>query len=432
MFRRAAVGALLVSGPLAAQAPLPPQTPAPPLGPSAPVTPASVSPMMPVGPSPLGQPGRILAPGEPQQFPPNLVPGQTPDGAPTLPGNPTVQLPLPENLRRIDHPTVTVRRHNESWQLWAGGVLFRDFGPNQAAAEEAQRVIRLLRPTEWGVIGTQRSVVEYGLTNGQAATWGPSPKWSLRVDLGGVRAEEVRGAWVLRDHENILLNFGRDRADAEQAAAVCRRYGFNRVGLVGFPTPVMAYLYAAPAAAGEQKSAGPLAALSAAAQEQQMTRTGVPVPGIGFVGERLVIDPRKLDVRRDRNEWVVAAGPDVLARFGASDWAARDAKKVLQDMRVTEVCAVGGVTFFLSNGVPPSRVPFSVQGTRFDPHGLKARPAAGRWGVYEATGKELVPATTEQEAEQLVKLIQAFGFDQVCQVGTSPRASLRFLAKAGR
>ena len=431
MFRRAALGAVLVAGPLAAQAPLPPQSPAPPVGPSAPAVPARVAPMMPVGPSPVVQPGRVSAPGEPQPLPPNLLPGQTQDGTPTAPGNPALQLPLPENLRKIDHPTVTVRRHNESWQLWAGGTLFRDFGPNQAAAEEAQRVLRLLRPTEWAVIGSRRPVVEYGLTNGQAITWGPSPKIWLPIDLAAVRAEEVRGAWVLRDDANMLLNFGPDRGDAEQAAAVCRRYGFNRLGLIGFPNPAMAYLYAAPAA-GAQQAAGPLGALAVAAQEQQMTRTGVPVPGLGYVGERVVIDPRKLDVRRDRSEWVLAHQSDVLFRFGPSDWVARDAKKVLQDMRVTEVCSLAGVTFFLSNGVPPGRVPFAAQGSRFDPKGLKVRPAAGRWGVYEATGKELVPAASEPEAEQLVKLIQAFGFDQVCQVGTSPRASLKFLARAGR
>jgi hypothetical protein len=344
-----------------------------------------------------------------------------------------VALPHREDLRPIDHPTVTVRRQNESWQLWAGRSLMRDFGPDRAAAEEALRTIRGLRPTEWATIGTARPVVDYALTNGKPATWAPNPKWSVPVDLKSVRAVSVRGAWVVQDDENIILNFGTDRPGAEQAAAVARRYGFNRVGMVGFPTPAMAYFYAAPVLAQQNKGPDPTAALARAAQENQLTRTGVAVPGVGFVGERLTIDARKVEVRKDRGEFVLAHGTDVLARFGQSEWAARDALKVVRDCRFTEFCTVGpGATFFLVNGAAPTRVPFSVQGTKFDPQQVKARPLDGRWGVFEGSGKMLFPAATKEEAEQLVRVVQAYQFDQLCQVGLSPRASLKFLAKTGR
>src|SRR5690606_921243 len=111
------------------------------------------------------------------------------------------------------------------------------------AAEDAKQIVRDLRPTEWGTIGQKRTVVEYGLTNGEAPTWTPHPKWSLRIDLASVRAEQVRGAWVMRDDANIFLNFGTEQVEAEQASLVCRRYGFNHIGLVGFPTPLMSYFY---------------------------------------------------------------------------------------------------------------------------------------------------------------------------------------------
>lgn len=254
----------------------------------------------------------------------------------------------------------------------------------------------------------------------------------MPVDLKEVRADSVRGAWVLRDAGNILLNFGPDRAGAEQAAAVCRRYGFNRVGLVGFPAPKFAYLFAAPVAGADRPAgADPSAALVAAAQEQHLTRTGVPVPGAGFVGERLVIDHRKAEVRKDRSEWVLAHGPDVLVRFGASEWAARDALKVVQDLRATEFCTVAGVTFLLVNGAAPTRVPFAAQGSRFSPAGLQVRPADARFAVYDGAGRQLFVVGTKEEGEQLVQVIRAFQFDQTAQVGLSPRASLRFLAKTG-
>ena len=131
--------------------------------------------------------------------------------------------------------------------------------------------------------------------------------------------------------------------------------------------------------------------------------------------------------------YVLAHGPDVLANFGHSEWAARDALKVVKDCRFTEFCTVGpGATFFLVNGAAPTRVPFSVQGTTFDPQQLKARPVSGRWGVFESGGRMIFPATTKEEAEQLIRVVQAYQFDQLCRVGLSPRASLKFLAKTGR
>jgi hypothetical protein len=401
--RLATLGALLLARPLSAQAP-PPGDPRP----------------LP----PIFAPGQLPVPGyEPaQQADPNFPP---PD--------PGVQLPQREDLRKIEYHAVTVRRQNESWQLWAGPTLMHDFGKDQAAVEEALRAVRGLRPTEWATIGSARPVVEYGLTDGKPATWAPSPKWSVPVDLKSVRAENVRGAWVVRDEENILLNFGTDRPGAEQAAAVAKRYGFNRVGMVGFPNPAMAYFYAAPVLAKQNKGPDPAAALVRASQEGQLTRTGVPVPGVGFVGERLAIESRKVEVRKDRGEFVLAHGPDTLARFGQSEWAARDALKVVQDCRFTEFCTIGpGVTFFLVNGAAPTRVPFSVQGTKFEPASVKARQADGRWGVFEGGGRMLLPAGTKEEADQLVRVIQAYQFDQLCQVGLSPRASLKFFAKTGR
>lgn len=387
------------------------------------------APVQPMGP----MPGGPIAP--PQALPRTAVDGATPTTTPETPGgDPTAILPQKEDLRPIDSTAATLRKFNENWQLIVGGKVFREFGHDQTAAEEALRTMRGLRPTEWASIGSPRTIVEYGLTNGKPAPWVPTPKWSLGFDLRTVRAEPTQGVWVVRDDEAIILNFGTARQDAEQAAAVARKYGFNRVGLIGSPRPIMAYFYAAPIIASAAKSDPGASALARAAQEQALTRTGIPVPGLGFVGERIVIDPRKVEVRKEQSEYVLAHGTDVLARFGQSEWSARDAQKVIQDARFTEFCRVGsaGVTFFLVNGKPPTRVPFSVQGNGFQPTGLKVRANGPTWGVYEGSGRMLFPAANQEEAEQIVRVIQMYGFDQTCQIGLSPRSSLKFLAKSGR
>lgn len=412
---------------------------------------------------PLPQAGRPSAaqslPGEPRMLPPiGSQPLPFPQAGQTQPAfstpsnpaaqpqaeqprsrpqpDPSVVLPRTEQLARIDPSLVTVRRLNDSWQLWAGPRMMRDFGQDAQSAQDALTAIRNLRPTEWAVIGSPRPVVEYGLVKGEPSPWLPYLRNSLPIDRKTVRAESVRGAWVVRDDRNILLNFGPYRGDAEQAAAVAKRYGFNRVGLIGSPTPTMAYYFTvdAPPSTNGPDENDPFIALTRASQEANLSRTAVDVPGVGLVGERTVLDMRRLDVRKERGEWVLANGADVLGRFGYSEMAARDALRVIRDVRLTEFCRVGtGMTFFLSHGQAPTRVSYAAQRERFDYTRLDARAdGAGGWGVYEGAGRQLFPAGSREEADLVIRVIQAYQFDQVCQLGSSPKASLRFLAKTGR
>jgi hypothetical protein len=338
-------------------------------------------------------------------------------------------LPYPEQLAPIDPATVTVRRVNNGWQVWAGQRLFKDLAGRETDGQEVARVLRELRPTEWAAIGSPRPVVEYGLIQGKPPLSGGFPKAVVPIDLATVRVEPVKGVWCLRDDDNILFNFGLARADAEQALGVVRKYGFNRVGVVGNPgAPTMAYLFATLEAEKAPRPAG--GALVAAAQENALTRTGIPVPGVGYVGEMVKIEPRKVEARREGAEWVVAHGPDVLARLGPGEWQAQDAARLIRDGRFTEFCKFGstGLTFFLVNGKAPTRVPFAAQGRRFNLADLKAQSINGRWAVTEA-GRHLFDVTGPDEGEQLIRLLRHFQFDQVCQLGASPRASLRFLAR---
>lgn len=405
--RLAPLGLLLATHTLIAQLPDPPR----PLPPTVPLTPPQ-------------------APSEPQKLPPSVAP-QPP--ITTAPHDPAVRLPQKENLQKFDAALVRVRETRDGWQLWSGVKLLRDFGMDHNAAEDARKAIRDLRATEWATIGGTRTVVEYGIHDGKAPTSSVNPRSALPVDIVSVRAEQVRGVWVMRDDHNILLNFGTAKQDAEQAAAVARKYGFNHLGLIGEPaSPKMTFFFAAKVPTDQPR--GNNAPLATALQEQNLTRTGIAVPGLGFVGEQLKVDFRRVEVRKERGEFVLAHGTDVFAKFGPNDWTARDALKVVQECRFTEFCKVGSadVTFFLVNGAAPTKVPFMAQGIRFNPTTLKARQTEARWGVFETSGRMLFSAATADEAGQLIKLVQAYQFDQMCQVGMSPRASLKFLAKVGR
>lgn len=399
------------------------------------VLPAS-SPLPARGPAPYQVPNepRLLPPLSPTPaVPPTNAVGPTPQERNTPQPDLTVRLPLAENRVRLDTSAISLRMQYESWQLWLGPQVFRDYGKAARDAQDVLATLRTLRPTEWAAIGSPRTVVEYGLTNGEAPAWAPISRVAIPIDLKTIRAEPVRGAWCVRDDSNILLNFGADRSGAEQAAAVPKRYGFNRLGLIGTPSPAMAFYFAAPASASNRpQEANPFAALNVAAQEASLTRTGVDVPGVGLVGERVMLDRGRLEVRKDRGEWVLAQGPDVLARFGYSEFTARDAQRVVIDARFTEFCRIGGMAFFLVDGKPPTRVPFNAQGPRFDPARLEAKEANGVWGVYENNGRLLFPAASAADADQIIRVVKAYRFDQLCQVGLSAKASMKFLSKQGR
>ena len=388
-----------------------------------------VSQIYPGAPSEPGKLPAIVAPPVTAKPMVAIPPGQGPSEQPNRPQT-TIQLPFPENKIKLEGGAVMIRRQGESCQLWSGTTYLKDLGRDRTESDEIVRIMRELRPTEWVYIGKKSSVVEYGLTNSEAFAPTHPPKNSQPIDLKTVRAEGIRGAWVLRDDHSILLNFGSSREDAQQAAAVVQRYGFNRIGSVGQGFQVFY------AQLGQQPNDGPnpLAATHVADQERNLSRTGIEVPGVGFIGERIVMNPSKVEYRKERGEWLVVHGSDVIARFGASEWSARDAVRLIQDMRFTEYCKFNDeISFFLVNGQAPTRVPFSVQASRYDVDGLKVRPAsAGAFGVYDSNGRQVFSVPTETDAKNLVKLLQHYRFDQTCQMGLSSRACLKFLAKGGR
>jgi hypothetical protein len=358
---------------------------------------------------------------------PPLVQPQPQSGGNT-PAVSELPLPFPEQKFGIDPGNVTMKRIGANWQIWAGQRVLRDVANDEDAAKDIVRAIRELRPTEWASIGAPRPFVEYGLTQGKPVMVAGFPKMMVPIDLRTVRAEMFKGTWLLRDDGNILLNFGPRRAEAEQAAAVVQKYGFNRIGVAGTPAQNMTYFFAMPEAEGFPNGGS---GVPAAFQESALTRTGIPVAGVGFVGEMVKIDPRKVEVRKDGFEWVVAFGPDVVARFGPTEFLARDAAKVIQEGRFTEFCRVGSnnLTFFLVNGKAPTKVPFAAQVKRFDPAALRPHQIADKWYVTE-NGRPLFDVASAEEGDVLIRLLKSYQFDEVCQVGQTARASMVFLAKS--
>jgi hypothetical protein len=361
---------------------------------------------------------------------------------------------------------VSVKRVIGGWQVWAGQRVLRDVGDNENSARDLARVFRDLRATEWVTIGGAKPIVEYGLINGRPAVavapvdpkagtnagsgsgagtsqlpvvpagfsgpgiTGAGAKFVQPIDLRTARAEPIRGVWCVRDDDTLLFNFGTDKAGAEQAIAVIRKYGFNRVGVVGAPTqPVMSYLFVSLEPERQKLAGGPLLMN---AQIEALTRTGIPIAGVGFTGEMVKIDPRKVEARKDGTEWVVAAGPEVLGRFGPTEWAAREAARTVQDAKFTEFCKLGGtsgLTFFLRDGKAPTRAPFNAQGRNFDLTALKVQQINDKWAVTE-NNKHLFDVSGPQEGEVVIRVLKSYGFDQLAHLTAGgPKGGVTFMVK---
>jgi len=342
-----------------------------------------------------------------------------------------ITLPRDEKLLVVDQRSLRVQYLANRLVLTNNNQVFRQFDSKSNDAEVVKQLLNDLVVVRWGTIGVQRIVVEYGLTldaRGEVVVPPNAgfPQGVVSFDLKSLRVEAVRGAWCVRDNDSIILNFGLEKLEAEQAVAVCQKYGFNRLGTVGRGRePAVTYFIAA-----TDTTPGASPTKSADLQRQVLTRTGIDVPGLGFIGERIAIEPKKLEVRRDGSDVTLRMGNEILAHFGSDEWAARDAVRVIEQARFTEFCRFGGMTFFLVKGKAPTAVPFHARSTRFDPASLRSRELNGKWYAIDASGRPVLPATDEKEAVEIVKIVKAFGFDTVATVGNSPTANLQFLVKS--
>src|SRR5205807_8532615 len=75
-------------------------------------------------------------------------------------------------------------------------------------------------------------------------------------------------------------------------------------------------------------------------------------------------DYRRVEVRRDKNEWKLVCGSHVLANFGANQLDAQLAWNTIQHYRFTEHCWIGKpapvFSYFLVGGQAPRGLKFGI------------------------------------------------------------------------
>jgi hypothetical protein len=483
---------LLTAGrPLFAQAPPPPTLPSsfftaggrdgmirglgngpPPPGPSTPgvggFRPAALTPAAPAS-TPFVNPAPAVAPA-----------ASTPPAAQPTP----LALPAPEHLITFNPDMADLNWTGRDWQLAAGGVLLKNFGPREREAREALRLVRELRLSQYAPVGGPPPVLEYWLADGKAPSALSPGLHTVPLHPADIAVEQQDGQWCLNDGRRALFNFGRDEDGARQALAVIQKYGFAQVAVVGQGAPAMlVFLTAAsdvpagaephvrvrPVSVPHDPPAGPItshpapgmpgaapaapagapgaqpAAAPPAPQVMQapvvpaipaLRPTGAvvsPAAPLDDLAERTPFDWRQVQLRQDGKDWRLTAGGLVLADFGTDERAARIGLSAMQYYHFTERCVVGGdggrLSYFLVNGQAPHGVLFGVDNRPFQPDRLEAKQVEGRWAVCEGDAPLLKFGAKPDEAKRAVEAIRRGGFDRLCRLGADGDKGMTFLVR---
>lgn len=335
---------------------------------------------------------------------------------------------LKEDLVTFDPAAVTVRQVDGHWQLRTEAVVLKDFRTNRDAALAAARLIQSLRVNQMGAVPGSNPPFEYWLVAGKPPRLMNAEATILPLVGRAVRAEPAGGTWVVTDGLKGLYSFGNDAAAAHRAAVVCWKYGFNQLGIVGSPQPIMYVPLADPDQTSRERSmpvppASPIDVLGDASKYSLL------LPDNVFAGPKQSIDVSRLKIaRRERGEVVLVHDDEVLARFGGSEAEARTALRALQDGRVTELVRVGsgGFPLFLSDGQAIHGEPLGAVRKSIRPDRLKLQEIRQKWWVV-ADNRPLVEVGTREDAELLARVIQHFELRSLCLIGRPERGGLRLL-----
>jgi hypothetical protein len=354
-----------------------------------------------------------------------------------------VAAPAPFSLRTFDPLKTEIRHLDNRWVLLADGAVLKEFAGREADAREALHVIRTLKLNQHGTVGSP-PVMEYWLSDGHAPFSAEQGLRLVPLDLNTLQVDQADGQWRLRDKQRLLFTFGVKRQDAYLALDIIRHYGFTQLGHVGPFVPSMVYFLGnrsdqgrAPLlpppqlqTPGPQVTRGTAKPPPGTAADPQPTQTPArAIVQVGFTApqpapeltEHRRFDYRRVEVRRDKNEWKLVCGSHVLANFGPNQLDAQLAWNTIQHYRFTEQCFLGKpvpvFSYFLIGGQAPRGLKFGIMTQPLRPEAVLVRRLGTGWAVC-ADEQPLVGFERLEEARELAETIQRHHFEYLCRIGT--------------
>jgi hypothetical protein len=148
----------------------------------------------------------------------------------------------------------------------------------------------------------------------------------------------------------------------------------------------------------------------------------------------VTFDWRQVQLRRDKEDWKLAAGSLVLASFGPNERDARQGLAALQHYHFTEQRQIGrprpAFTYYLVNGEAPRGLMFGLGSVPFQPDALALRELDGNWTLADGNKPILQFGDRAEEAKQALQVIQKYRFDHLYRIGPGGTTGMTVLVRS--
>jgi hypothetical protein len=187
----------------------------------------------------------------------NIFPGPGPDPDPDPSSPPTTSVESTSSLSQTAEPVETsvpgihedcirinpgnlqVMNQGDAWYVTDGRSSLLMFH-NERDAWKAQNFLSNYRIDSQCFVGRPDPSMHYYLSSGRAPSGSHDGEDCLSFNPGNLRIIQQNSNWQLVDGNHSILSFP-NRAEADVALTVIRKYGFEYICFVGRPNPPMMY-----------------------------------------------------------------------------------------------------------------------------------------------------------------------------------------------
>jgi hypothetical protein len=179
----------------------------------------------------------------------------------------------------------------------------------------------------------------------------------------------------------------------------------------------------------------PRTAASVPATGQNLPPTTLVVPAAKPASSNLVhFDYRTAEVRWIGGRWELQAGGVWLKDFGNNEREARDALRVIQNLRLSERGAIGSpapiMEYWLSDGKAPHALGSGLRLYPIDHGSVHLDQLSGQWCLRDQRQILFNFGLEKDAARQALDVIKRYGFTQIGYVGYPHPSMIYFLADA--
>jgi len=149
---------------------------------------------------------------------------------------------IKEDCIGFNPQTTTVSQISGHWKIVDGSHWMFDFGNNKAEADKALSIIQHYGMNQSCFVGRPDPSFNYMGVNGQAPAGSFAGEDCIAFNPNTIEIKNVNGRWKIVDGSHYMFDFGSNEAEAKQAFAIIKKYGFTKSCFVGRPDPSFKYL----------------------------------------------------------------------------------------------------------------------------------------------------------------------------------------------